>query len=153
MRETPMFMRAACSAYILTAISSFGCRSRSQHRPRPANPAWVVHDHIQALEEVPRDKPSNALALQVDGFLGTERPGEKLEVTEVLYLDVFANDMEEAIGGLSKVLGPMARHFRRANAASSMMGYAALDKVPSTDVRVGRALAGVGDAERRIDAG
>ena len=69
-----------------------------------ATPAWVAHDHIQAMEEVPREEPSNALAPQIDGFLGTERLRNKLVATEVQHFDIFANDMEEVIVTLGEVL-------------------------------------------------
>ena len=66
--------------------------------------ARVVHDHIQALGEVPRDEPANLLTPQVDSSLGTERPREKLAVTEVEYYSVFTHSMKEAIVVLSETL-------------------------------------------------
>ena len=102
-RVVSVFVMVAYGVYIQTAAPVV--------LQQPVSPststlttALSAHDHIQALEEVPRDEPSNALAPQVDGFLGTEHLRKKLAATEVQHFDTFANDMEEAIVALSKVL-------------------------------------------------
>ena len=85
MAARPMFARAVCSAYILTASPTDLDLNISVDE---ATPARVAYDHIQALEEVPRDEPGNALTPQVDGFLGTERLRQKLAATKSWYLEI-----------------------------------------------------------------
>ena len=101
MAARPMFARAVCSAYILTASPTDLDLNISVDE---ATPARVAYDHIQALEEVPRDEPANALTLQADGSLETERPREKLAATEVVYYDVLTHGMKEAIVAPSEAL-------------------------------------------------
>ena len=48
--------------------------------------------------------PSQALAPQVDGFLGTERLGKELPTTKVKDFDVLADDVEETIIALCEIL-------------------------------------------------